>query len=205
MCTVAHFVMLLYNGYCDLQHCTCFQGPWQASNPGLVFLLLPPGCWLGAMPNICLVSFFIQDISEVESMQVYDSSNGLLAPRIWWSLAYHGHPAPLVLDGGYAKWLEEGRPAELAEPCPIGLSPDMRQWHQGCASPPAGAPPLQPDAGRTTKVCWQAPLETLVMSLGNRQQSDNGSKAVPYPPMGLPPSAWCRLHNQGVLASHVSR
>lgn len=65
---------------------------------------------------------------------MYDNGNGLLAPRIWWSLAYHGHPAPLVLDGGYAKWLEEGRPAELAEPCPINVSPELRQWHRGCTS-----------------------------------------------------------------------
>lgn len=91
-------------------------------------------------------------VPATDSMQVYDSGNGLLAPRIWWSLAYHGHPAPLVLDGGYAKWLEEGRPAELAEPCPIGLSPDMRQWHQGCSSSTDDAPASQPDAGHTTKV-----------------------------------------------------
>ena len=64
--------------------------------------------------------------------QVYDSGNGLLAPRIWWCLMYHGHPAPLILDGGYAKWVEEGRTTDLAEPCPLTASPDLQQWHTGC-------------------------------------------------------------------------
>ncbi|DBB13749.1 TPA: hypothetical protein ACH3X3_000757 [Trebouxia sp. C0006] len=50
---------------------------------------------------------------------VYDSGNGLLAPRVWWCLSYHGHPAPLILDGGYARWVEEGRTTDLAEPCPL--------------------------------------------------------------------------------------
>ena len=75
-------------------------------------------------------------------MQVYDSGNGLLAPRIWWCLMYHGHPAPLILDGGYAKWVEEGRSTDLAEPCPLTASPDLQQWHTGCnisAKPVAAA------------------------------------------------------------------
>lgn len=45
---------------------------------------------------------------------------------------YHGHPAPLILDGGYAKWVEEGRSTDLAEPCPLTASPDLQQWHTGC-------------------------------------------------------------------------
>lgn len=86
---------------------------------------------------------------------MYDSGNGLLAPRIWWSLAYHGHPAPLVLDGGYAKWLEEGRAAELAEPCPINVSPDMRQWHTGCSAAEHDAAPSQSAKGRTAQVTFR--------------------------------------------------
>ena len=45
---------------------------------------------------------------------------------------YHGHPAPLILDGGYAKWVEEGRATDLTEPCPLTASPDFQQWHTGC-------------------------------------------------------------------------
>ncbi|KAL3136963.1 hypothetical protein ABBQ32_006565 [Trebouxia sp. C0010 RCD-2024] len=74
---------------------------------------------------------------------VYDSGNGLLAPRIWWCLMYHSHPAPLVLDGGYAKWVEEGRPTDLAEPCPLTASPDLQQWHTGCKTPQQPMPQAQ--------------------------------------------------------------
>lgn len=76
----------------------------------------------------------------VEPAQVYDSGNGLLAPRIWWCLSYHGHPAPLILDGGYAMWVKEGRSTDLAEPCPLTASPDLQQWHTGCNIKPASTP-----------------------------------------------------------------
>lgn len=56
---------------------------------------------------------------------------------------YHSHPAPLVLDGGYAKWVEEGRPTDLAEPCPLTASPDLQQWHTGCKTPQQPMPQAQ--------------------------------------------------------------
>lgn len=86
--------------------------------------------------------------------QVYDSGNGLLAPRVWWCLSYYGHPAPLILDGGYARWVKEGRNTELAEPCPLTASPDFQQWHTGCNHDQRSA--LQGSSGqnRTSKVTY---------------------------------------------------
>lgn len=40
----------------------------------------------------------------------YDQGNGMYASRLWWMLRYMGHDAAAVLDGGFAKWLAEGRP-----------------------------------------------------------------------------------------------
>jgi thiosulfate/3-mercaptopyruvate sulfurtransferase len=40
----------------------------------------------------------------------YDQDNGMYASRLWWLLRWLGHEAVAVLDGGLAKWLEEGRP-----------------------------------------------------------------------------------------------
>ncbi len=40
----------------------------------------------------------------------YDQSNGMWASRLWWMLKYLGHQAVAVLDGGMAKWVQEGRP-----------------------------------------------------------------------------------------------
>jgi thiosulfate/3-mercaptopyruvate sulfurtransferase len=44
-------------------------------------------------------------------MQVvaYDQNNGMFASRLWWLLRWLGHDAVAVLDGGYEKWIAEGR------------------------------------------------------------------------------------------------
>src|SRR3982751_3870735 len=39
----------------------------------------------------------------------YDQDNGMFASRLWWLLRWLGHDAAAVLDGGFAKWLTEGR------------------------------------------------------------------------------------------------
>ena len=52
-------------------------------------------------------------------MQVvaYDQDNGMYASRLWWMLRWLGHDAAAVLDGGFKKWMAEGRPtATGAEP-----------------------------------------------------------------------------------------
>lgn len=41
----------------------------------------------------------------------YDQDTGMFASRLWWMLRYMGHDAVAVLDGGFAKWTREGRPA----------------------------------------------------------------------------------------------
>lgn len=43
---------------------------------------------------------------------VYDQHNGMQASRLWWMLKYLGHAAVAVLDGGFAKWVKEQRPAQ---------------------------------------------------------------------------------------------
>jgi thiosulfate/3-mercaptopyruvate sulfurtransferase len=40
----------------------------------------------------------------------YDQDAGAYASRLWWSLRYLGHDRVAVLDGGWAKWVREGRP-----------------------------------------------------------------------------------------------
>lgn len=42
---------------------------------------------------------------------VYDHAGGQFATRLWWALMYYGHEHVSVLDGGWKKWREEGRPA----------------------------------------------------------------------------------------------
>lgn len=40
---------------------------------------------------------------------VYDADSGMLAARLWWTLRYMGHDGVALLDGGFARWVAEGR------------------------------------------------------------------------------------------------
>lgn len=51
-------------------------------------------------------------ISAHTQVVAYDQDNGMYASRLWWLLKYVGHEAVAVLEGGWAKWLREGRPTQ---------------------------------------------------------------------------------------------
>ena len=42
----------------------------------------------------------------------YDEGTGMYGSRLWWLLRWLGHDAVAVLDGGFAKWVAEGRPTK---------------------------------------------------------------------------------------------
>jgi thiosulfate/3-mercaptopyruvate sulfurtransferase len=44
-----------------------------------------------------------------------DHAGGQYATRLWWALNYYGHDRVSVLDGGWNRWLDEGRPTEAGE------------------------------------------------------------------------------------------
>ncbi len=54
-------------------------------------------------------------IANTSQVVVYDQSVGLHASRLWWSLRYLGHQTVALLDGGWAKWMSEGRPVTSGE------------------------------------------------------------------------------------------
>ena len=47
---------------------------------------------------------------------VYDRLGGYSAGRVWWTLRYAGHGNVSLLDGGFGRWVAEGRPVTSAEP-----------------------------------------------------------------------------------------
>jgi len=51
--------------------------------------------------------FGIDDSTQVV---VYDQDSGMFASRLWWELRWLDHDAVAVLDGGFAKWVAEGKP-----------------------------------------------------------------------------------------------
>jgi thiosulfate/3-mercaptopyruvate sulfurtransferase len=47
---------------------------------------------------------------------VYDDYDHVFAGRLAWALRYYGHDEVRVLDGGFARWVAEGRPTTAAQP-----------------------------------------------------------------------------------------
>ena len=50
-------------------------------------------------------------VSNDTTVVTYDDNNGLVAARLWWVLKYYGHTNAKVLNGGWHRWMTEGRPA----------------------------------------------------------------------------------------------
>jgi thiosulfate/3-mercaptopyruvate sulfurtransferase len=55
-------------------------------------------------------------IGDESHVVVYDHMGGQFATRLWWALTYYGHDAVSVLDGGWNRWVEEGRPVSVEGP-----------------------------------------------------------------------------------------
>jgi thiosulfate/3-mercaptopyruvate sulfurtransferase len=55
-------------------------------------------------------------VQPADQVVAYDANNGTMAARLWWTLRWLGHDAVAVLDGGFAKWVEEGRPLAAEVP-----------------------------------------------------------------------------------------
>lgn len=49
-------------------------------------------------------------IGNSTQVVVYDTTGGVYAGRLWWLLRFLGHSSAAVLDGGFQKWVNEGRP-----------------------------------------------------------------------------------------------
>jgi thiosulfate/3-mercaptopyruvate sulfurtransferase len=46
----------------------------------------------------------------------YDAAGGSYAARLWWMARWLGHEAAAILDGGWGKWVAEGRPQSTERP-----------------------------------------------------------------------------------------
>lgn len=55
-------------------------------------------------------------ISPATQVVVYDDGDGAYAARAWFLLRAAGHAAVAVLDGGWRRWLEQGRPVDASLP-----------------------------------------------------------------------------------------
>jgi len=69
-------------------------------------------------PEACAAVFGRLGIGAGTQVVCYDQQPGMYASRLWWMLRWLGHDAVAILDGGWARWIAEGRPVATAVPPP---------------------------------------------------------------------------------------
>ena len=55
-------------------------------------------------------------VGENKQVVAYDDASGAIAARLWWLLRWLGHRNVAVLDGGFTRWCDEGRPVSAELP-----------------------------------------------------------------------------------------
>jgi thiosulfate/3-mercaptopyruvate sulfurtransferase len=66
-------------------------------------------------PRTLAQTFGRLGIASGVQVVAYDQENGMFASRLWWLLRWLGHDAVAVLDGGFKKWIAEGRPVQSGD------------------------------------------------------------------------------------------
>lgn len=66
-------------------------------------------------PEVMRATFSRLGIDAGTQVVLYDQDAGAYASRLWWMLRYMGHGQAAVLDGGWARWIAEGRPTMAGE------------------------------------------------------------------------------------------
>jgi thiosulfate/3-mercaptopyruvate sulfurtransferase len=89
-------------------------------------------------------------IGDGHTVVAYDGFGGLYAARLWWALDYYGHSDCRVLNGGFQKWLAEGRPLTRDLPHVERASFSVRPGRDNLCS----IGELQAAIGRSDTVIW---------------------------------------------------
>jgi thiosulfate/3-mercaptopyruvate sulfurtransferase len=108
--------------------------------PGAAFLDLPgklsdtASAFSFMMPSAdrLAVALAAAGIGPDSRVVIYAATTPMWATRIWWMLRSCGFENAAVLDGGLAKWLQEGRAAEAGDrrypPSRLALTPRPDAW-----------------------------------------------------------------------------
>lgn len=68
-------------------------------------------------------------VGDDTTVVTYDDMKSLWAARVWWVLRYYGHANVKVLNGGWHRWLAEGRAitAKPFQPPPATFTPTLEE------------------------------------------------------------------------------
>jgi thiosulfate/3-mercaptopyruvate sulfurtransferase len=58
-------------------------------------------------------------VDSRKQVVAYDAQGGMVAARLWWLLRWLGHLPVAVLDGGWDRWIAQGRPQASEVPRPL--------------------------------------------------------------------------------------
>lgn len=94
------------------------------STSELRFTLPPPAALAAA--------FGAAGLGSEHRIVLYSSTSPMWATRVWWMLRGAGHPCALVLDGGLARWRNEGRRTDSGQtrhaPARFDATPRADVW-----------------------------------------------------------------------------
>ncbi len=81
-------------------------------------------------PQVLAAKFGAIGISSRTQVVVYDDAEGMVSGRLWWMLRWLGHGNVAVLDGGFNRWVKEGRPLTRDIPVvlPTVFEVEQRDW-----------------------------------------------------------------------------
>jgi thiosulfate/3-mercaptopyruvate sulfurtransferase len=99
--------------------------------PGAVFVdwtvdIIDPGDPVPmqvASPEAFAAAMTALGIADDTLVVAYDDYDHIFAGRLAWALRYYGHDAVRILDGGWGRWVAEGRPVEAGKPPVIPRAP----------------------------------------------------------------------------------
>ncbi len=70
----------------------------------------------GAQPGPFAAKMTALGIGDATRVVAYDDYDHIFAGRLAWALRFYGHDDVQILDGGWSRWLAEGRPTSTATP-----------------------------------------------------------------------------------------
>jgi len=87
---------------------------------GVGYLLLPPDPFAAIMEAV--------GVGDQTRVVAYAETDHSGAARLWWALRFYGHEQVAVLNGGWSKWVAEGRPVstEVPRPSLTRFTPHLR-------------------------------------------------------------------------------
>ena len=80
--------------------------------------ILPPDKFAAMCQNL--------GIGDDTLLVAYDNNQSLYAARLWWALNYYGHSNVKVLDGGWRRWVAEGRAISFDRSAPPGANSGVK-------------------------------------------------------------------------------